>query len=160
MTATTGNPHTCTPADQGRTRQVLLRDDRGQLTLRRLRPWHRALARCAAARLDRELAAGTSPETSATLAARAIQLTSMRFRRDLATTCSGYSRPPGTTCWHPLTGSYRSSTAPAAPPGADPPGRPAAGPAGRHPGRTWPCPGAGRGDDQPAARRRHRPALP
>src|SRR5215468_10255222 len=95
MTATTGNPHTCTPADQGRTRQVLLRDDRGQLTLRRLRPWHRALARCAAARLDRELAAGTSPETSATLAARAIQLTSMRFRRDLATTCSGYSRPPG-----------------------------------------------------------------
>jgi hypothetical protein len=43
------------------------------------------LARYAAARLDRELAAGTSPETSATLAARAIQLTSMRFRRDLAT---------------------------------------------------------------------------
>jgi hypothetical protein len=43
------------------------------------------LARCAAARLDRELAAGASPETSATLAARAIQLTWMRHRRDLAT---------------------------------------------------------------------------
>ena len=38
-----------------------------------------------AARLDRELAAGTSPETSTTLAARAIQLTSMRLRLDLAT---------------------------------------------------------------------------
>jgi hypothetical protein len=85
MTTTTSNPHTDSPADQGRTRHVLLRDDRGRLTLRRLRPWHRMLARCAAARLDRELAAGTSPETSATLAARAIQLTSMRVRRDLAT---------------------------------------------------------------------------
>ena len=85
MTTTTGNPHTYTPADQGRARHLLLRDDRGRLTLRRLRPWHRMLARYAAARLDRELAAGTSPETSATLATRAIQLTSMRFRRDLAT---------------------------------------------------------------------------
>jgi len=66
-------------------RHVLLRDDRGRLTLRRLRPWHRLLARCVAATLDRELAAGTSPETSAALAARASQLTSTRFRRDLAT---------------------------------------------------------------------------
>jgi hypothetical protein len=73
------------PAEQGRMRHVLLRDDRGRLTLRRLRPWHRLLARCAAAMLDRELAAGTSPETSAALAARASQLTSTRFRRDLAT---------------------------------------------------------------------------
>jgi hypothetical protein len=72
-------------AGQGRMRHVLLRDDRGRLTLRRLRPWHRLLARCAAATLDRELAAGTSPETSAALAARASQLTSTRFRRDLAT---------------------------------------------------------------------------
>ena len=69
MTATTGNPHTCTPAGQGRTRHVLLGNDQGQLTLGRLRPWHRALARCAAAGLDRELA-GASPETSTTLAAR------------------------------------------------------------------------------------------
>ena len=46
---------------------------------------HRVLARCAATRLDRQLADGASPESSASLAARAIQLTSMKFRRDLAT---------------------------------------------------------------------------
>lgn len=63
---------------------VLLDDDRGRMTLRRLRPWHRILARSQAARLDRELAGGASPEASATLAARAIRLTSMEFRRDLA----------------------------------------------------------------------------
>jgi hypothetical protein len=84
MTATNGHPHARTPADHGPTRRVLLRDDRGRLTLRRLRLWHRLLARCTAARLDRELAAGASPETSPALAARAIQLTSMRLRRDLA----------------------------------------------------------------------------
>ena len=84
MTITTGNPHPRSPGGQERTRHVLLRDDQGRLALRRLRPWHRVLARCAAARLDRELAAGASPETSASLAARAIQLTSMKFRRDLA----------------------------------------------------------------------------
>jgi hypothetical protein len=72
-------------AGPGRTRHVLLSDELGSWSLRRLQPWHRALARCAAARLDRELAAGTSPESSVTLAARAIQLTSMTFRRDLAT---------------------------------------------------------------------------
>jgi len=72
-------------ADQGRQRHVLVCDDLGRLTLRRLRPWHRMLARFTAARLDRELAAGTSPETSVSLAARAMQLTSMKFRRDLAT---------------------------------------------------------------------------
>jgi hypothetical protein len=64
---------------------VLLHDDLGFLRLRRLRPWHRMLARAAAARLDRELAAGASPEASASLAARAMRLTSMKFRRDLAT---------------------------------------------------------------------------
>ena len=63
---------------------VLLDDDRGRLTLRRLRPWHTMLARSRAARLDRELAGGASPEASATLAARAMALTSMKFRRDLA----------------------------------------------------------------------------
>jgi hypothetical protein len=63
---------------------VLLDDDRGCLTLQRLRPWHRMLARSQAARLDRELAGGASPEASATLAARAIRLTSMDFRRGLA----------------------------------------------------------------------------
>jgi hypothetical protein len=63
---------------------VLLHDDLGRLTLRRLRPWHRLLARSRAARLDRELADGKSPEASATLAARAMQLTATNFRRDLA----------------------------------------------------------------------------
>jgi len=63
---------------------VLLTDDRGRMTLRRLRPWHRILARSQAARLDRELAAGASPEASAILAARAMRLTSMEFRRGLA----------------------------------------------------------------------------
>ena len=71
MTTTTGNPHTTSPVDQGRSRHVLLGDDQGRLMLRRLRPWHRVLARCAAARLDRELAAGASPETSATFIRRA-----------------------------------------------------------------------------------------
>jgi hypothetical protein len=63
---------------------VLLDDDQGRLTLQRLRSWHRILARSQAARLDRELAGGASPEASATLAARATRLTSMEFRRALA----------------------------------------------------------------------------
>jgi hypothetical protein len=63
---------------------VLLDDDRGQLTMKRLWPWHQILARGQAARLDRALAEGTSPEASASLAARAAQLTSTEFRRDLA----------------------------------------------------------------------------
>ena len=84
MTTTTGSTHAYRPADRARTRHVLLQDDRGHLTLGRLRPWHRVLARCAASRLDRELAAGASPETSSCLAARAVQLTSMKTRRHLA----------------------------------------------------------------------------
>ena len=63
---------------------VLLDDERGQLILKRLWLWHQVLARGQAARLDRELAAGTSPEASASLAARATRLTSTEFRRDLA----------------------------------------------------------------------------
>ncbi len=64
--------------------RVLLDDDLGRLTLRRLRPWHRLLAPCLAARLDRDLAGGASPESSALLAVRAMRLTSMTFRRELA----------------------------------------------------------------------------
>lgn len=64
--------------------QVLLDDDLGRLILRRLRPWHRALARVLAARLDRQLAGGARPETNAILAARAMVLTSMVYRRALA----------------------------------------------------------------------------
>ena len=63
---------------------VLLDDDLGRLILRRLRPWHRMLSRWQAARLDRQLADGARPEASAILAARAMQLTSRPFRRDLA----------------------------------------------------------------------------
>jgi hypothetical protein len=63
---------------------ALLDDDLGQLTLRRLRPWHRLLARGLAPRLDRQLADGTRPEASAILAARAMFLTSARYRRGLA----------------------------------------------------------------------------
>jgi len=63
---------------------ILLDDDQGRLTVRRLRPWHRVLARGRAARLDRELAEGVGPEASASLAARAARLTSTEFRRDLA----------------------------------------------------------------------------
>ena len=85
MTSTTGSTHPGGATGPGRTGHVLLCDELGRLSLRRLRPWHRVLARCAAARLDRELAAGTSPQSSVTLAARAIQLTSMTFRRNLAT---------------------------------------------------------------------------
>ena len=84
MTTTTGNTYAYRPADQEHTRHVLLQDDQGHLTLGRLRLWHRVLARCAASRLDRELAAGASPESSPGLAARAVQLTSMKGRRNLA----------------------------------------------------------------------------
>jgi hypothetical protein len=63
---------------------VLVDDNRAGLALRRLRPWHRLLAHCQAGRLDRQLAEGASPEASAALAARAMQLTSLDFRRDLA----------------------------------------------------------------------------
>ena len=64
--------------------QVLLDDELGRLTVRRLRPWHRWLARGLAVRLDRQLADGARPEASAILAARAMFLTSVEFRRDLA----------------------------------------------------------------------------
>ena len=62
----------------------VLIDDGAGLALRCLRPWHRLLAGCQAGRMDRELAEGASPESSAALAARAMRLTSMCFRRDLA----------------------------------------------------------------------------
>jgi hypothetical protein len=59
------------------------------------------LARSRAARLDRELAGGVSPEASATLAARALRLTSTDFRRDLATSLqrilTAAGEPPAVT---------------------------------------------------------------
>jgi hypothetical protein len=63
---------------------VLLDGGEGRMTVRKLWPWERVLARGQAARLDRELAEGASPEANATLAARAARLTSTEFRRDLA----------------------------------------------------------------------------
>jgi hypothetical protein len=48
-------------------------------------PWHRLLARVLAVRLDRQLADGGRPEANAILAARAMFLTSVRYRRALAT---------------------------------------------------------------------------
>jgi hypothetical protein len=63
---------------------VLIDDDLGRLTLRRLWPWHRLLARCLAPCLDRQLADGARPEMSAVLAARAMVLTSIRYRQGLA----------------------------------------------------------------------------
>jgi hypothetical protein len=99
---------------------VLLDDDQGRLTLRRLRPWHRMLARVRAGRLDLELAGGTSPEASAALAARAMRLTSMKFRRDLAASLQRILaaagepvvlRPQLVTGRSPLAGSGRSPLA-------------------------------------------------
>ena len=63
---------------------VLLDDDLGRLTVRPVSPWHRLLARILAVRLDHQLASGTPPETDAILAARAMFLTSARYRRALA----------------------------------------------------------------------------
>ena len=63
---------------------VLLDDDLGRLTVQRLRPWHRLLARCLAPSLDRRLADGARPEANAVLAARAMVLTSASYRHALA----------------------------------------------------------------------------
>jgi hypothetical protein len=91
---------------------VLLDDDLGRLTVQRLRPWHRMLARGLATRLDRQLADGMPPETSAILAARAMFLTSVGFRRALAASLrrilaasappspAGPQRPPATGVAH------------------------------------------------------------
>jgi hypothetical protein len=75
--------------------QVLLDDDLGRLTLRRLSPWDQLLAHCMAGRLDRDLADGARPESSAPLAARAMQLTSMAFRRELAASLRRILVPSG-----------------------------------------------------------------
>jgi hypothetical protein len=63
---------------------VLVADKGDRLTLRRLRSWRGLLTRLQANGLDRELARGDAPESCAYLAARAQQLTSARYRHDLA----------------------------------------------------------------------------
>jgi AcrR family transcriptional regulator len=75
---------------------ILLDDDLGRLTVQRLRPWHRLLARCLAPRLDRRLADGARPEENAVLAARAMVLTSVSYRRALAETGSPSPHPSWT----------------------------------------------------------------
>ncbi len=64
---------------------VLLDDDLGRLTVRRVSPWHRLLARVRGASLDRQLAGGARPEANPLLAARSMVLTSAGYRRALAT---------------------------------------------------------------------------
>lgn len=63
---------------------MLVADDLDRLTLRRVKVRHWIVARLRAGSLDGELASGISPETCDYLAARAMQLTSMRSRRQLA----------------------------------------------------------------------------
>ena len=163
---------------------VLLHDDLGRLTLRRLRPWHRVLARSRAARLDRELAEGKSPEASATLAARAMRLTSTDFRRDLAASLqrilAAAGKPPAVMASQvvaarpPYPGGAAMpgrvgpgypagrpvGAAHPAPPGTGQPVRSASRRAGQLPSRARPGTGARCGDGEPAAGRRHGPALP
>ena len=118
--------------------QVLLHDDLGRLTLRRLRPWHRVLARTRAARLDRELAGGTSPEASATLAARAMRLTSTSFRRDLAASLQRILAAAGKPS--AVMASQAVAARPPYPDGAAMPGRADAGyPMGTPAGTAYPC---------------------
>jgi hypothetical protein len=78
---------------------VLLDDDRGALTLKRLWPWHQILVRGRAMQLDRALAAGTSPEASASLAVRAAQLTSTGLRHDLAASLRRILMTAGEPAW-------------------------------------------------------------
>ena len=63
---------------------VLLAEANGSPAAKHVRPWDRIATRCLAARLDRELAAGVAPDSSAARALRAQQLTRPSARRDLA----------------------------------------------------------------------------
>lgn len=63
---------------------VLLAEANGSPAVKRVRPWDRMVTRCLAARLDRELAAGVAPDSSAVLALRAQRVTRPGARRDLA----------------------------------------------------------------------------
>ena len=161
MTITTGTTRTGHLAGRGRTMHVLLDDDRGRLTLRRLRPWHPMLARLLGARLDRELADGTSPEASASLAARAIRLTSLEFRRDLATSVQrilvAAGQPPAVlasqaVAAHPPRVPLRRARIRQSAPLLTQLAGQLAGPG--------PVPVQGVAMVEPAAGRRHRPALP
>ena len=140
---------------------ALLDDDLGHLTLRRLRPWHRLLARGLAPRLDRQLADGARPEASAILAARAMFLTSARYRRGLAASLRRMlvaaapvapdARLSARVARQPYVPLRRDRIARSAPA--------LAGLAGCLDGAR-PGVGPGRRDGEPAAGRRRRTALP
>jgi len=88
---------------------VLLDDDLGRLTLRRLRPWHRVLARALAGHLDRQLADGARPESNAILAARAMFLTSTAYRQLLAASLRRMVVASGSAETRPRVAAARSS---------------------------------------------------
>ncbi|HEX6521917.1 MAG TPA: hypothetical protein VF070_18205 [Streptosporangiaceae bacterium] len=104
---------------------MLVADELDRLTLQRVRPWHRMLAWCRAAALDRALADGADPEENVYLAARAVQLTSAKSRRHLADglrralaagteRSSGRTRPAGGPIWSTRVPVRRASVAAAA----------------------------------------------
>jgi len=63
---------------------LVLLEEAGNPVACAVRPWDRLWARLRAFRLDRDLAAGASPEASVALALRARMLVRARHRRDLA----------------------------------------------------------------------------
>jgi hypothetical protein len=65
---------------------VLLEDSLSRPVARTAGPWQQFVARLRADHLDRQLAAGTSPDSTIELALRAGMLESMRERRQLART--------------------------------------------------------------------------
>jgi hypothetical protein len=75
---------------------VLVDDELGRLTLRRVSRLDRIAAWRHGTRLDRELAAGAEPESRPDLAARAMRLTSRRFRHGLAAGLRRAADPPRT----------------------------------------------------------------
>ena len=63
---------------------LVLLDEAGCPIARTARPWDRLVVRLRAFSLDRDLAAGASPDASVALALRAQMLVRPRYRRDLA----------------------------------------------------------------------------
>jgi hypothetical protein len=63
---------------------LVLLDEAGCPIARTARPWDRIAVRLRAFSLDRDLAAGASPDASVTLALRAQMLVRPRYRRELA----------------------------------------------------------------------------
>jgi hypothetical protein len=77
---------------------LVLLDEAGCPIVRTARPWERLLVRLRASSLDRDLAAGASPDASVALALRAQTLVRPRYRRDLARSArrvlTAATRPP------------------------------------------------------------------